>query len=112
MRKAFPKTPRLLTGSYRLRGYDRYMVRSDQHKLIFDALARREELYDLAADPLELDNLMLKRDARFPESAYKTLREALQEYLARHSRIPLPSASMPLNPEVVKELRALGYIEE
>ena len=35
-----PEHPRVAQGSYRSRGYDRYMVRSETFKLIYDAVAR------------------------------------------------------------------------
>ena len=97
-----------MTGSYRYRGYDRYMVRSDSHKLLYDAKADRYELYDLRADPAEQDDL-LADPARTP-AEHRLLDAALDIHLGRHGKIPADREPEPFAPEVLHELRALGYV--
>jgi arylsulfatase A-like enzyme len=108
-----PKEKRILRGSYRFRGFERFMVRSDTHKLILDVADGSEEFYDLTADPTE-DRNLLPAGGRPPESAasiYAELREAVKRLVATHAGIPAPTESQPLDPEVVEELRALGYLD-
>lgn len=102
---------RLLTGSYRCRGFDRYMVRSNRHKLLLDRVQEREELYDLASDPGERFNL-LERPGHVRTPAEKALREELEELLRAHARMPAERVSVPLEDDVLAELKALGYLPE
>ncbi len=100
----------LVTASYRLRGFDRYMVRSPTHKLIFDQVNDHRELYHLAQDPKETNNLF---DAPLEDAhavALKPMDRALRALLARHSKIDPDKTSVPLSDEVLEELRELGYI--
>jgi arylsulfatase A-like enzyme len=106
-----PAKPRVAMGSYRSRGYDRYMVRSEGFKLLYDAVARKEEFYDLAADPTESEDLLSDRDGDFPADAYQGHRAQMLELLARHAAAPPGRASVPLTQDVIDELQALGYIE-
>jgi len=101
--------PRLATASYRHRGFDRYMVRSDDYKLLYDAKADREELYDLRADPAEQHDLLAAGPDAVPADAYALLAAAMRIQLEHHGRIAANREPEPLDPEVLEELRALGY---
>ncbi|NOT30531.1 MAG: sulfatase [Planctomycetes bacterium] len=77
------------------------MVRRGGHKLIVDRAAQRLELYDLARDPGESQNLVAEEAERV-----RTLGTELKEFLGRavmSERIPLPSA------EERRQLEAMGY---
>ena len=100
----------LATAAYRRRGYQRYMVRSRTHKLIYDAVSDTETLYDLAADPAEEKNLLA--DGGAPPPAYAALARELAALRARHAKLRSREMEQNLSPEVVEELRALGYVEE
>ncbi len=67
----------------------------------------KHELYDLSADPDELENLLLKR----PELT-RRLRDDLQVFLNANPRYESSESGPPPLDEAEKErLRALGYIE-
>jgi arylsulfatase A-like enzyme len=102
-----PDDSRLLTGTYRWRGYDRYMVRSDRYKLIYDIKDEREEFYDLVADPTESSNLI---GAQLPVDEYETLRAELDQLITRHEAIDPERVDKPANAELMEKLRSLGYI--
>ena len=77
------------------------MVRRGADKLILDRDARRLELYDLARDPFEHDDLFAQRGERA-----RVLGRELKEFLERAvtpERIPPPSA------EEQRQLDAMGY---
>jgi arylsulfatase A-like enzyme len=101
---------RLLTASYRCRGFDRYMVRSNTHKLIVDTVHQTEELYDLVRDPREYDDLL--EGGRDRPSAFAPLDEQMKALLAAHLSIPAERVSVPLEPDIIDELQELGYLEE
>ncbi len=65
----------------------------------------RPELYDLAADPREHENLISQR----PELA-DGFEAKLSEFLARHGRSD-PEAVTEMDPETRRRLESLGYIQ-
>ena len=66
----------------------------------------QEELYDLAADPGERENLV---DSR-PEEA-RLLREQLAEWIRSQSQRAAEHEPLAIDPQLAEELRALGYAE-
>lgn len=105
-----PPQSRLAFASYRSRGFDRYMARSDRYKLILDKQRRHEELYDLSVDPTEQHNLLERRGVTFPEAAYVGLRANLLTYLSGHREANADLPASFRDPKVLAELRALGYV--
>lgn len=102
-----PNGSRLITGTYRWRGYDRYMVRSDRYKLIYDVGDEREEFYDLATDRTESNNLI---GAQLPVDEYETLRAELEKLISRHEGIDPERVDKPPDAELMEKLRSLGYV--
>jgi len=79
----------------------RRLVRAPQHKLLFDRLENRTELYDIEADPLEKTDLS-QSDADL--AAF--LMQRLQEFMSgerQGDQIDMPSE------DVLKALEELGY---
>ena len=77
------------------------------HQLIFNEFAAgRDELYDVVADPMAQNNLVLEK----PELAARL--RALGPQGMRDNR-PIEAAGdateLMLDPEIQKQLRALGY---
>jgi len=72
-----------------------------------DSSDHRDELYDLAADPGEENDL----SARHPEVGQR-LDAFLEAQLARASRRKRDPASPAPTPEELEELRALGYVDD
>ena len=62
-----------------------------------------DELYDLAADPHETENVI----ARHPDVAARMKREILD----RLERERVAAPEVEISPEVREQLRALGYLE-
>jgi len=79
----------------------RRAVRRGDQKLHFDRLSRRFELYDLAADPGELEDLAAAR----PELVAR-LQADLEPYLQQPG--PAGAGDAP-SPELLEKLRELGY---
>ncbi len=79
-------------------------VSDGRHKFIHDSIAGRRELYDLAADPGETENIF---DPELPEVSRLKRSLAAIETLAAGSR----GQSREAGPEEVRELKSLGYIE-
>jgi arylsulfatase A-like enzyme len=77
-----------------------------RHKLIRDDRTNTYELYDLAADPNEQRDL----SAELPE-VVTSLRERLEETLARAAASTLSAEDAELDEEELERLRKLGYIE-
>lgn len=65
----------------------------------------RQELYDLAEDPNEIDNLLTES----PEVA-QGMRRKLEEYLAEHA-VSGMDASVAVDEETARRLQALGYLQ-
>ena len=106
-----PPDDRFALGSYRMRGYDRFMVRSTRYKLIHDAKEGTQELYELATDPLEERNLLEGELEPAAERAYFAHQTELSRLLALTASDPSERPPNPLPDEVVEQLRELGYVE-
>jgi hypothetical protein len=80
------------------------MVRVGNVKLIYDRLARRQELYDLGRDPSEHRDIA----AADPDTVQLLMRQ-LERYESGEARdaIELP----PLSQEEMEHLRSLGYLQ-
>ena len=76
-------------------------------KEIFHVGKERGEVYDLAADPAELDDWSRDAKAGPSEAALSWLR-AVQEGLAR---VDLAPSTEPLDDETAEMLRSLGYVD-
>jgi arylsulfatase A-like enzyme len=87
-----------------LRGHDRQALLAWPWKLVVDAEGGAPELYDLAADPGETRDL----GAAEPERAAQLLAR-LRERLPPGA--PARAREVELDPELRRELRALGYVE-
>jgi arylsulfatase A-like enzyme len=87
-----------------------FMVRSPRHKLVFNEGTRRAELYDLAADPLERDDLLAGPPERVPRAAHDELHARLLALSEAYRGFTVEHGA-PLSPEALEALRALGYVE-
>lgn len=74
----------------------------DDHKYIHGP---RQELYDLASDPREIDNLLAEK----PDLA-SGMRQELAAYLSEHTVSGLDS-SVEVDEETARRLQALGYLQ-
>ena len=79
--------------------------------MIYDAIARHEEFYDLATDPREVHDLLENRNPQFPAPIYYKLRSAVLALMKHHARLTPLLQRENLSPEVREELEALGYVE-
>lgn len=77
-------------------------VRTEKYKLYYDRHTKREELYDLALDPGERNNIIESN----PEAA-EPLRKRLFEWMATERGNP---GKIFLTEEEKEQLRALGYM--
>jgi arylsulfatase A-like enzyme len=107
-----PESRRAAVGSYRFREGMRFFVRTDRYKLIYDAIAGTEELYDLRSDPREARNLLKTAREGFPAAEFEEIQELMDELVNQHRSLDLPKTPEALSPELIKELRALGYLGE
>jgi choline-sulfatase len=107
-----PEGRRYAHASYALRGRQRYMVRSEAYKLIYDPLARREEFYDLGSDPGETHDLVAAGIPASLRREYAAHRAELQKLLDRQPARRLHGGPRVLPGDVKDELRALGYLED
>jgi arylsulfatase A-like enzyme len=108
--------PPLLFSEERFAVVDKYAVRAGATKLILNndgpelwRAGSHEELYDLARDPKERDNLVASRPI-----SVAFLRQELERFRARQAAILAgggSGASLSLTPEEQEELRALGYLK-
>jgi arylsulfatase A-like enzyme len=85
----------------------RYALREDRFKYVVDTRHGAEELFDLAHDPAERQDLSAREPVRL--AAY---RQALQRHVLQLRRSPRarPAERAPLAPEQLENLRALGYV--
>jgi arylsulfatase A-like enzyme len=86
------------------RGGARRMVRDGNEKLSTVGEAGSAELYDLAQDPAEQEDLSQKRPGRVAE-----LRAALDEHVSRRTRAE--TNRVPLSDAERELLESLGYVE-
>jgi arylsulfatase A-like enzyme len=75
---------------------------TSRYKVILDRRTRRLELYDLANDPGEMHDL---------SGAQRSLAVRLVRRLRRAERNRFARRESPLDPDMVRQLRALGYLE-
>jgi arylsulfatase A-like enzyme len=81
-----------------------YAVTEDRYRLIFQAVDRAQQLYDVIADPGETHDLV---DAQAAWAAAQ--RQALQRFVLR-LRPEKPTPIRPPTPAELEQLRALGYV--
>ena len=81
-------------------------VRTPRQKLLWDPSGNTVALYDLAADPRELDD-RTSQDETSVELLKQYLREHLMDVTERGSLTP---ESLPLTDELRDQLKALGYV--
>ena len=97
--------PALLARSHSAR--PRYGLRERRFKYVFDTGSGREELYDVAADPGETQDVAAEDAVR---TAY--FRQVLQRWLLRlepQAREEVPATA--LTPQQEENLKALGYVQ-
>jgi arylsulfatase A-like enzyme len=107
-----PQSRRAAVGSYRFRKEMRFFVRTDRYKLIYDAITNTEELYDLQSDPREVRDLLKAGPEDFPAAEFEKIRKLMDELVSQHRALDLPTTPAALSPELIKELRSLGYLGE
>ena len=96
---------RELVAQNTLWGRERQAIVAWPYKLIIDPGSRSRQLYDLEADPEELDDITAQK----PQIA-----DELQRRLELHLSEVGPTAAqgeVTLSPEMEEELRALGYLD-
>ncbi|MFQ5923843.1 MAG: sulfatase, partial [Anaerolineales bacterium] len=90
-------------------GFDRELkaIRSNGYKYIWSSDGR-SELFNIADDPSESENLIAANPAKATE-----LRSQLMDWLDQHSPNSWPPSpvSVDIDPVTVERLRALGYID-
>ena len=99
----------VVTGTYRWRGHDRYMVRSARHKLIYDADEDREELFDLSQDPKEERELLT---SEVSPATLAALRAELAALRSRHAPLDPERVDAPPDADLLQKLRSLGYVRD
>jgi arylsulfatase A-like enzyme len=104
-----PEAPRSVFASFTRDKTVLHMVRLGPYKLHMDADGGLE-LYNVAADPLEQENLI-----RVEPRTAKRLEVELDRWLDREremrAAIPESTEERVLTPEMIEQLRALGYLE-
>ena len=99
----FPVTAEL----FRTDGIRRRAIYDGTMKLIVDLDdAGNHELYDLATDPDELDDLAARRP-----SYVNTLATTLESQLDGQPRLESTTSTTTLTPETIQQLEAMGYID-
>jgi arylsulfatase A-like enzyme len=111
---AAAEDPPVLLSRLKYGGHDKVAVRVGKSKLILNRERNRTtgprfELFDLAADPGEKDNLVAKRPitARYLWTQASTLRAAQAAFRKRHGS----GREVTLSPEEIEQIRAMGYIQ-
>jgi len=101
-KKGFAPQEDQLVVAETLRKADMRAVIDGDWKLIHDRKRRRTELFDLGADPCELDDQRHQR---------KDLRQSMQGLLTEiYKQERVPVRSEPLSTETEQSLKALGYL--
>jgi arylsulfatase A-like enzyme len=98
-----------LAGSFETMRPSIVSLRKGSTKVIHDRRTDTYEMYDLEADPGELENVA-GADAAKTDPAFTTLKESLRRQITPLDRDDGGSAG-PMDPEVERALRALGYIQ-
>jgi arylsulfatase A-like enzyme len=81
---------------------------TDRYQLIYNTVTRRSQLYDYTTDPRAQRNLVWRK----PDVAKQLTAEVKRrEALATERRVDGEAAASGLDPETVRELRALGYVD-
>jgi arylsulfatase A-like enzyme len=83
-------------------------IRTERWKFIFDGVEQTQELYDLAEDPTEQQNVIENHREVAAEFEY-VLQRRFSQIAERSANIKIPEISE--SEEVEERLRALGYIE-
>jgi arylsulfatase A-like enzyme len=78
-------------------------VRSRQHKLHYDILSKKIELYNLAEDPQELTSIYHEHTA-LSKLLFQELRNFMQSSTKKGQK------AAPLSPEELQRLKSLGYL--
>ena len=78
-----------------------------QWKYIYNYNDETEQLYNVAEDPLEVDNLV---DKEVKQS--NSLKEQLFHWVSSAKKYPPQKSTLLLSPEEEQKLRELGYIQE
>lgn len=85
-------------------------LRMGTEKIIYDREQDAYELYDLAADPDELENLA-PAGGKAGSPRFRALKEALQLWTRLYRQKPTSGGPAALDPDAERALRELGYIE-
>jgi arylsulfatase A-like enzyme len=84
-----------------------HSIRDGRHKLIVDLTTGGTELYDLDLDPKEQLDLADRR----ADTAARLLSRLRVELERIKANAPDPGAVVEMNPVLLEQLRALGYLE-
>lgn len=95
----------------RFRGADQAALLDAPYKLIVDRRAGRKQLFDLARDAGEREDLAAAQPARV-RALEAQLRERLAAAASAAPRTPAAAAPGGVDPETAEALRALGYVNE
>jgi len=106
-----PTKAPLVTGSYFAHDERRFMVRAQHHKLIHDANTNEEEFYDLLADPTEREDLIASGGNASETAEYARLRQEMTRTIDRYQASGAGDTPTELTPELIEDLRNLGYVE-
>lgn len=98
--------PLLATGLQRIE--DRGAVLFGDFKLVRGMTSGREEFYDLSRDPGETVNLASTREEKTAEGR-RLLDRFEAEAIQARKRLGIDRERVPIDPELAKRLRALGY---
>lgn len=99
-------TNRIILSELNRFGKDLVSVRIGTWKYIRDLKYRKEELYNLSADPGETTNIIRKEPRLHGE-----MKEKLSEWLTTVRKPKVKSKRIELDPESIEKLKSLGYIE-
>ncbi|GJM45107.1 MAG: sulfatase [Gemmatimonadota bacterium] len=110
-----PPVDRTFGASYVTGEYQRFMVRRDDYKLIWDARTSTAELYDLVRDPGEDANLLAGAATegvpRTSQAVFESLQADLTAQLGEYAAALPALTRIQITDDVREELRALGYVD-